>query len=249
MELIIDFIEDLIYIYEEVFWLKECFMTLKSIFIFLLVRWIMKLEYKVTLLLYLASFIGIACIFFGDIGYLSDNDVLKLIGPTTLFLLLAYNKNKESDYIVFIFLIPYLITSYEFYRSLPLVIESLISHALIIVSIVVVKENLYLSLFMSAVIGILINLIGYNTAPGTNDILVNPALITLATKGLERYTKDKKYSEFLKSFWITLVCFAYFGSWIFHSIKPGCPLYHTTEIYKSHSKHPSMPSNPPPLFD
>ncbi len=249
MELIINFIEDMLYIHEEIFWLKECFMTLKSALIFFLVRWIMKLEHKVTFLLYLASFIGVACIFFGDIGYLSDNDVLKLIGPTTLFLLLAYNKNKDGDYILFIFLIPYLITSYEFYRSWPLVIESLGSHALIIFSIVIVKENLYLSLFISAVIGILINLIGYNTAPGTNDILVNPALITLATKGLERFTKDRKYSEFLKAFWITLVCFAYFGSWIFHSVKPGCPLYHTPEIYKSHSKHPSMPTTSPPLFD
>ena len=223
-ELIIDFIEDLIYIYEEVFWLKECFMTLKSLFVFLLVWLIMKFEYRITLLLYLASFIGVACIFFGDIGYLSDNDVLKLIAPTTLFLV-AFNKSKDNEFILFIFLIPYFLTSYEFYRSLPLVIESTVSHTLIILSIFIVKENLYLSLFISAVIGILINLVGYNSPPGTNDILMNPALITLVTKGLEYYTKNKRYTEFLKSFWITLLCFAYFGSWIFHYIKPNCPLY------------------------
>lgn len=219
MELILDSIESLIYIYEEIFWLKECITTLQSLFVFLLVWWIVRLDYRVALLLYLSTFIGVACIFLGDIGYWSDNDVLKLIAPASLFLL-VYNKSQNKNALLFIILIPYLITSYEFYRSFPAVIESVISHALIIFSIVIAKRNVYISLFISVAIGILINFIGNNYPPGTNDILINPALITLAVKGLEFYTKNGKYTEFLKSFWITLLCFAYFGSWIFHHIKP-----------------------------
>ena len=224
MELILDSLESLIYIYEEVFWLKECFAILKSLIVFVLVWWIMRLQYRMTLLLYLGTFIGVACIFFGDIGYWSDNDVLKLIAPASLFLL-AYNKKQNKDAILFIFLIPYFITSYEFYRSSYYVMMSIVSHALVISSIVIVKQNMYLSLFISAVIGILINFIGANYPPGTNDILLNPALITLAAKGLEHYTKDNRYTDFLKSFWATLMCFAYFGSWAFHYIKPVFPLY------------------------
>jgi hypothetical protein len=177
-----------------------------------------------TLLLYLGTFIGVACIFFGDIGYWSDNDVLKLIAPASLFFL-TYNKKQNNDAILFIFLVPYFLTSYEFYRSSHYVIMSIVSHALVISSIVIVKQNIYLSLFISAVIGIIINYIGATSPPGTNDILLNPAFITLAAKGLEFYTKDNRYTDFLKSFWATLLCFAYFGSWAFHYIKPGCPLY------------------------
>ena len=224
MELILDSLESLIYIYEEVFWLKECFAILKSLIVFVLVWWIMRLQYRMTLLLYLGTFIGVACIFLGDIGYWSDNDVLKLIAPASLFLL-AYNKKQNNDALLFIFLIPYFITSYEFYRSSYYVMMSIVSHALVISSIVIVKQNMYLSLFISAVIGILINFIGANYPPGTNDILLNPALITLAAKGLEHYTKDNRYTDFLKSFWATLMCFAYFGSWAFHYIKPVFPLY------------------------
>lgn len=224
MELVLDSLESLIYIYEEVFWLKECFAILKSLIVFVLVWWIVRLQYRMTLLLYLGTFIGVACIFFGDIGYWSNNDVLKLIAPASLFLL-TYNKKQNNDALLFIFLIPYLITSYEFYRSSYYVIMSIVSHALVISSIIVVKQNIYLSLFISAVIGITINSIDVNSPPGTNDILLNPALITLAAKGLEFYTKDNRYTDFLKSFWATLMCFAYFGSWAFHFIKPGCPLY------------------------
>lgn len=224
MELILDGLESLIYIYEEVFWLKECFAILKSLIVFVLVWWIVRLQYRMILLLYLGTFIGVACIFFGDIGYWSNNDVLKLIAPASLFLL-TYNKKQNNDALLFIFLIPYLITSYEFYRSSYYVIMSIVSHALVISSIIVVKQNIYLSLFISAVIGITINSIDVNSPPGTNDILLNPALITMAAKGLEFYTKDNRYTDFLKSFWATLMCFAYFGSWAFHFIKPGCPLY------------------------
>ena len=224
MELILDSLESLIYIYEEVFWLKECFAILKSLIVFVLVWWIVRLQYRMTLLLYLGTFIGVACIFFGDIGYWSNNDVLKLIAPASLFLL-TYNKKQNNDALLFIFLIPYLITSYEFYRSSYYVIMSIVSHALVISSIIVVKQNIYLSLFISAVIGITINSIDANSPPGTNDILLNPALITMAAKGLEFYTKDNRYTDFLKSFWATLFCFAYFGSWAFHYIKPVFPLY------------------------
>ncbi|MCR4321613.1 MAG: hypothetical protein NUV74_14915 [Candidatus Brocadiaceae bacterium] len=224
MELILDSLESLIYIYEEVFWLKECFVILKSLIVFVLVWWIVRLQYRMTLLLYLGTFIGVACIFFGDIGYWSNNDVLKLIAPASLFLL-TYNKKQNNDALLFIFLIPYLITSYEFYRSFHYVIMSIVSHTLVISSIIVVKQNIYLSLFISAVIGITINSIDANSPPGTNDILLNPALITMAAKGLEFYTKDNRYTDFLKSFWATLLCFAYFGSWAFHYIKPGYPLY------------------------
>lgn len=225
MGLILDYIEALIYIHEEVFWLKECFTTAKSFVVFLFVWWILKFDFREQLLLYTGATIGVACIFFGDIGYLSDNDILKLIAPTSLFLLTYNNKNNNNDSILFIFLIPYFITSFEFYRSFYTAIQSIGSHLIIIFCIIIAKENFYISLFISVIIGLLINLIGYNSPPGTNDLLVNPALITLITKGLEYYTKNVKYTDFLKSFWTTLLCFAYFGSWAFHYIKPMCPMY------------------------
>lgn len=105
MELVIDGIENLIYIYEEVFWLKECLTALQSLVAFLLVWWIVRFDYGLAFLLYLSTFIGVACIFFGDIGYWSDNDVLKLIAPASLFLLL-YNKNQNKDALLLIILIP-----------------------------------------------------------------------------------------------------------------------------------------------
>src|SRR5574341_2625800 len=148
MEFFIDAIEWLVYIYEEVFWLKECFTTLKYLAVFFIVWLIMKVDYREELLLYLATFIGVACIFFGDIGYLSDNNVLKLIAPTSLFLL-TYNKDRNNYFILFVFLIPYFITSYEFYRNFYTVLQSIISHTLIIFIIIMAKENLYLSLLIS----------------------------------------------------------------------------------------------------
>lgn len=224
MEFVFELLEDLIFVYEEIFWLKECLITAKSLVVFALVWFIMKLDYKEELLLYLATILGVACIFLGDIGYLSDNDVLKLIAPATLFLL-AYNKKQGNDLLLFIFLVPYFATSYEFYRSFTYVMESLVSHLLIIFIICIAKDNVYSSLIVSVIIGILINFIGYSSPPGTNDILVNPALITLIVKGIEFYTKNSRYTDFLKAFWTTLVCFAFFGSWIFHHINPLCPLH------------------------
>ncbi len=224
MEFVFELLEDLIFVYEEIFWLKECLTTAKSLIIFALVWFIVKLDHKEELLLYLATIIGVACIFLGDIGYLSDNDVLKLIAPATLFLL-AYNKKRSNDLLLFIFLVPYFVTSYEFYRSFTYVIQSLGSHLLIIFIICIAKDNVYSSLIVSVIIGILINYIGYNSPPGTNDILVNTALITMIVKGIEFCTKNSRYTDFLKAFWTTLVCFAFFGSWIFHHINPLCPLH------------------------
>ncbi|MGQ3683508.1 MAG: hypothetical protein ACUBOA_00555 [Candidatus Loosdrechtia sp.] len=218
MEFILKDIKDLAYIYREVFWLKECLITLKSLVVFLLVRWMLKLGYKRQVFLYLGAFIGVVCVFFGDMEYLSENDILKLIAPTSLLLLL-YNKNQKTDSILIFFLIPYLIISYEFYRNWHEVTASVISHALIISCIIVSKDNMYLSLFISTVIGILFNLIGHNSQPGTNELFLNPALITLVILGIGHYTKNSRYTDFLKSFWITLLGFAYLGSWIFYFIK------------------------------
>lgn len=219
MEVILNFIKNLAYIYEEVFWLKECLTIMESLFVFSVVWLVMKLDYRKELLLYIGTFIGVVCIFLGDTGYFSDNDVLKFIAPTSLFLIAYYNK-QDKDSALFMFLIPYFITSYEFYRSFFAALESIVTHTLIIFSIIFVKENRYLFLLISIIIGIFINSIGYSSPPGTNDILVNPALITLATKGLEFYTKNNKYTDFLKTFWTTLLCFAFLGSWIFHYTKP-----------------------------
>lgn len=224
MEFILQFIESLLYINEEVFWLKECLIAFKSLLIFLFFRWIISWNSRQVVLLCLSTVIGVACIFLGDIGYLSDNDVLKLIAPISFFLLI-YRKDQQDDVLLLLFLVPYFVTSYEFYRHLFAVIESIVSHALVIFCITLVKGNKYLSLLVSAAIGILINYIGYHSKPGTNDILMNPALITLIVKGLEFYKKNNSYTAFLKSFWVTLLCFAFFGSWIFHHIKPIFPFY------------------------
>lgn len=147
--------------------------------------------------------------FLGDIGYFSDNDVLKLIAPIS-FYLLVYNKDQKNGTLLFLFLIPYFVTSYEFYLHFLALIESIVSHAFIVFCIILVKENKYFSLLVSTAIGILINYIGDHSPPGTNDILMNPALLTLIVKGLELYTKNTKYTSFLKSFWATLLCFAFF---------------------------------------
>ena len=63
MEFVFELLEDLIFVYEEIFWLKECLITAKSLVVFALVWFIMKLDYKEELLLYLATIIGVACIF------------------------------------------------------------------------------------------------------------------------------------------------------------------------------------------
>lgn len=224
MEFILQFIESLLYIHGEVFWLKECLTAFKSLLIFLFFLWILNWNSRQVVLVSLSTVIGITCIFLGDLGYFSDNDVLKLIAPIS-FYLLVYRKDQRDDVLLLIFLIPYFVTSYEFYRHFLATMQSIGSHALIIFCIILVKGKKYLSLLVSTAIGVLINYIGNLSPPGTNDILMNPALITLIIKGLEFYTKNNNYTTFLKSFWATLLFFAFCGSWIFHFIKPICPWY------------------------
>lgn len=224
MELVLYSIEKLIYIYEEVFWTEEFITILQSFAVFAFTTRILKFASRKALLLYLSAVIGTACMLFGDIGFWSDNDVLKFIAPTSFFLLYS-QKNQHFTGLLLFFLVPYLITSLEFYRNISTITQFFVSHTLIVLSIVICKENKYLAYFVSFVIGLLINHIGSNSPPGYNDIIVNPVLITLCIKGLEFYTKNNKYNEFLKSFWITLLCFAYLGSWIFYYTKPLIPFY------------------------
>ncbi|WP_347273811.1 hypothetical protein [Candidatus Kuenenia sp.] len=219
MEFITTNFENLIYIYEHIFWLKECLTLLQSSLVFLLVLWILRRKQKIEFLLYLSACVGIACVYFGDNEYWSDNDILKFIAPAALYFF--YNtKGKERNAILFAFLTPYSIISYEFYRGLEFAIASMISHSLIIFSIIVAKNTYYLSLFISVVVGLLFNYIGVTAPPSTSELFVNPALITLATIWLEIYKKNPLYTNFLKIFWITLICFAYFGSWFFYFIQP-----------------------------
>ncbi|MCF6148609.1 MAG: hypothetical protein E3K37_08115 [Candidatus Kuenenia sp.] len=219
MEFITTNFERLIYVYEHIFWLKECLTVLQSAIIFLLVLWILRRKQKIEFLLYLSACIGIACVYFGDNEYWSDNDILKFIAPSSLYICYK-TEGKERNITLFAFLTPYFITSYEFYRSLELAIESLLSHSLIIFSIIIAKNTYSLSLFISIVAGMLFNYIGITAPPSTSELFINPALITLATIWLGIYKKNPLYVNFLKIFWYTLICFAYFGSWLFYFIEP-----------------------------
>ncbi len=211
--------ENLIYIYEHIFWLKECLTLLQSGLVFLLVLWILRRKQKIEFLLYLSACMGIVCVYFGDNEYWSDNDILKFIAPASLYFF--YNaKGKERNVLLFAFLTPYSIISYEFYRGLEFAIASLTSHFLVIFSIIIAKNTYCLSLFISVVVGLLFNYIGVTAPPSTSELFINPALITLATIWLEIYRKNPLYTNFLKIFWITLICFAYFGSWLFYFIQP-----------------------------
>ena len=214
MEFIIDVFKYLAHVYKEVFWLKELLTTLQSLVVFILVRWFVSLKHRVVLLLFLSAFIGCACSFFGDLGYWNDNDVLKHIAPASLYLV-RNNKDFKHNIPLFVFLAPFFIISYEFYRSIFIAILSILSHLLIISFIVVAKNNIYLTLLISIIVGLLYNYIGDIGSPSTNDIFINPVLTTLSIKYIGFYTEDNRYTIFLKYFWIVLLCFAYFGSWIF----------------------------------
>lgn len=217
----IDLLKDFAYLYKEVFWFKELFLILQSIVVFVLVRWFVSLKYRVVLLLFLSVFIGCACNFFGDIGYWNDNDTLKHIAPATLYLLIK-EKDSEFNVALFAFLSPFFLLSCEFYGDFFLAIACILSHSIILLFIFLARNNIYLSLFISIIIGILYSYIGVIASPGTNDILVNAALITLSLKGIDHYTKSSKYDLFLKNFWFVLCCFAYFGSWVFYPISGYC---------------------------
>ncbi len=212
----IDALENLAYLYE-VFWFKELSTILQSLVVFVLVRWFISLKYRIVLLLFLSAFVGCACNIFGDMGYWNDNDTLKHIAPASLYLIIK-NKDSEFNVLLFAFLFPVFILSREFYSSIFFAAAAVLSHLIIILFITISKNNMYLSLFISIVIGILYSYIGDIAAPGTNDILLNPALIALSAKGIDYYTKKNRYDLFLKYFWIVLLGFAYFGSWIFYFI-------------------------------
>lgn len=213
----LDILKELAYFYKEVFWFKELFTILQSLVVFILVRWFVSLKHRVTLLLFLSAFIGGACNFFGDLRYWNDNDTLKHIAPASLYLIIK-NKDLEFNVVLFAFLSPYFILSCEFYTSIIFVIACILSHLIIILFIFIANNNVYLSLFISIIIGILYSYVGDIAAPGTNDILVNPALITLSVKGIGFYTKNNKCNLFLKYFWTVLLCFAFLGNWIFSFI-------------------------------
>jgi len=193
-------------------------MILKSVIVFVFIWWVIRLKYRAVLILFLSTIIGVACIFLGDMGYWSDNDILKLIAPVSLFLLM-YDKEQGNGDLLYIFLIPYLLTSFEFFSDPFLLLISLASHAIIIFSIIIVKQNIYFSIVISTIVGVLINLIGDNFPPGTNETLMNPALITMAAKGIKRYTGNNEYTCFLKYFWLTFVGFAFFGNWVLYFVE------------------------------
>ena len=88
----------------------------------------------------------------GDMDYWSSNDILKLIAPISL-LLLAHKKKQESDIMLFIFLVPYFLTSYVFhiYKSFYFGGISLLSIPFIIFCIVLAKQSRALCLVISIV--------------------------------------------------------------------------------------------------
>lgn len=212
-----DILKELAYFYKEVFWFKELFTILQSLVVFILVRWFVSLKHRITLLLFLSAFIGGACNFFGDLRYWNDNDTLKYIAPASLYLIIKY-KDLEFNVVLFAFLSPFFILSCEFYTSIVFAIACILSHLIIILFIFIAKKNVYLSLFISIMIGILYSYIGDIAAPGTNDILVSPALITLSVKGIGFYTRNNECNLFLRYFWTVLLCFAFLGNWIFSFI-------------------------------
>ncbi|MDR4505757.1 MAG: hypothetical protein MRK01_13380 [Candidatus Scalindua sp.] len=218
MELVINGINILAYIYEEIFWLKEILLIVQSFIVAAFVWWFSTLKQRYTLLLILSAFIGCACGIIGDLEYWNDNDVLKHIAPVSLYLIGNNDKKRRNDILLFAFLCPFFVISYEPYRSYLMAALSILSHVLIYYFIFIVRRSICFSICIGILIGLLYNYIGSSASPGTNDILVNPALITLYTKGIDYYTKKDNYTLFLRYFWIVLLCFAYFGNWIFYSV-------------------------------
>ncbi|MDR4499505.1 MAG: hypothetical protein MRK02_16545 [Candidatus Scalindua sp.] len=218
MELVIDVIQNLAYVYEEVFWLKEILLIVQSLVVFGLVWWFLTLKHKYTLLISLSAFLGGICTIFGDFGYWNDNDVLKYIAPSSLYFIGNKDKERKNDILLFAFLCPFFVISYEPYRSISIAALSILSHVLIYFFIFMARKRICLSTGISIFIGLLYNYIGNIASPGTNDNLVNPMLITLFMKGIDSYTKNDNYTLFLQYLWIVLLCFAYFGNWIFYSV-------------------------------
>ncbi|KHE92446.1 MAG: hypothetical protein K8F52_01905 [Candidatus Scalindua rubra] len=215
MEFVIDVINNLAYIHEN-FWFKETLLILQSFIVFALVWWFATLKHGNKLLLFLSAIIGCASSILGDLGYWNDNDVLKHIAPASLYLIGINDKERRNGILLFAFLFPFFVITYEPYRSILIALFSILSHFLIYAFIILARKSICLSLFFSILIGLLYIYIGNIASPGTNDILVNPVLITLYTRCFDYYTENDKYTLFLKYFWIVLLCFAYFGNWIFY---------------------------------
>ncbi len=230
MAFIIASFERLLYIYEHIFWLKELITLLKSTLFFLLVAWSLNKKRKTELLFILSACIGMACVYFGDNEYWSDNDILKFIAPSSLYICFK-TKEYERNSALFAFLGPYALVSYEFYRGFEYIIISLIIYALIVIGIILVKSNFSLSLSISIIVGLCFNYIGIVAPPSTSELLFNPAITALATIGVGWYYKNPLYVVFLKTFWFTLVCFAYFGSWMFHLLKLLISSFHQESVH------------------
>ena len=218
MELVIDGMQNLAYVYEEVFWLKEILLIVQSLIVFGLVWWFPRLKHKYTLLISLSAFLGGICTIFGDLGYWNDNDVLKHIAPASLYFIGNSDEERRNDILLFAFLFPLFVISYEVHVSIFKAGLSILSHILVFYFIFIARKSICLSIGISIFIGLLYNYIGNIASPGTNDNLVNPMLITLSMKGIDYYTKNDNYTLFLQYFWIVLLCFAYFGNWIFYFI-------------------------------
>ena len=218
MAFIITSFERLLYIYEHIFWLKELLTLLKSTLFFLLVVWSLRRKRKIETLCILSACLGMACVYFGDNEYWSENDILKFIAPSSLYICFK-TKEYERNSVLFAFLGPYALVSYEFYRGLEFTLISWVIYALVVTGIIIVKRNFSLSLSISAIIGLCFNYIGTVAPPSTSELFFNPAITSLATVGVGWFYKNPLYAHFLKIFWFTLVCFAYFGSWMFHLLK------------------------------
>lgn len=224
MEFILNIIKYKFYVHDKMFWLKELLTTIESVIVFLLsLRYLLKNRVdEIIFLMTFICFLGIFALFF---GYWSDNDIFKFILPSCLLLHL-YRKKRDSDFVLFVILLIYIASSYEYYRGFNAILISIASHFFIVVCIIAAKNNTFVTIFVSTVIGVFINYIGYYGPSGTNDFIVNSGIIGLAVKSLSIYTRNNRYDIFLTLFWITLLFFAYFGSWIFYLIEPICQLYY-----------------------
>lgn len=58
------------------------------------------------------------------------------------------------------------------------------------------KEEILATIFVSSIIGILINYVGYYGPSGTNDFFINSGIISLSIKGIAVYTKNMKTIAF-----------------------------------------------------
>ncbi|MDR4509504.1 MAG: hypothetical protein MRJ65_14970 [Candidatus Brocadiaceae bacterium] len=222
MEYLLNSIKYSLYVHDKVFWLKELSTTVQSAAVFFLLRWCLRRNYEEGFI-YLMTFVCFIGIFILPVGYWSDNDIFKFIIPGCLLLQLNHN-SRNNNFLLVLVLFLYFFSSYEFYRGFHKVLQSIASHFFIVICVVIAQKiNFFATIFISIVIGILVNYIGYYGPSGTNDFLVNTGIISLAIKGIAVYTKSENFENFLITFWIVLLFFAYFGSWIFYFVGPKFP--------------------------